>query len=492
MINSQKKDRYRIAGYTRTGENILQRVKRGLYILRYILTVAALFVCVLVWKNMRMKVYVESHPFTESSRELRNPYRGFYRLYRFWITEEETDYQQLVKESYYKDKNTELTLVQICLQTYRDGPIGERGLANIENLFGALETLDKQLIIRFMYDGEGQNAMVEPERLEIIQQHMQQLEPILTKFARKIFIIQGLFTGNWGEMNETRYNSTGELQLLAEQMEAVTSTSTYLAVRTPAQWRSIMESASIREVLDGRLGLFNDGMLGNETDFGTYKPKELTEPDPLLRREREEELAFQKELLRTVPNGGEVINSNPYNDLENAVAGLVARRVTYLNKDYDLAVLDKWKQTVWEKEDCFQGMDGYNYIERHLGYRILITEASLEENKEKNGIDVAVTLKNVGFAPMYRRPKIKLILYDEKDGQYPPIEMKCDVQKLVGGEEAELTERAEAKLTLGELQRGEYEVYFHMEDPDTGKSILLANEEEEEEYGYHIGSISLQ
>ena len=116
----------------------------------------------------------------------------------------------------------------------------------------------------------------------------------------------------------------------------------------------------------------------------------------------------------------------------------------------------------------------------------------MEENAEKNGIDVGVTLKNVGFAPIYKKPKIKLILYSEKEGQSPPIEMKCDTQKLTGGEEAELTETAETKIALGELQREEYEVYFYMEDPDTGKEIQLANEEEEEEYGYHIGTISLQ
>lgn len=492
MINSQKKGRNRTAVYRKTSGSILRRMKSWLYILRYILTVAALFVCVLIWKNMRMKIFVESYPFTESSRELRNPYRGFYSLYRFWISEDETDCQQLVKEKYYKDKDTEITLVQICLQAYREGAIGEKGLANIEKLFCELEALDKQLIIRFTYDAEGQNVLVEPESLNIITLHMQQLEPILRKYGKKIFIVQGLFTGNWGEMNGTRYNSSADLQRLAGQLEAVTSSSTYLAVRTPAQWRSIMESEPLKEALGGRLGLFNDGMLGNETDFGTYRPEELLEPDPLLRQSKEEELDFQNELLRAVPNGGEVINNNPYNDFENAVSGLAVRRVTYLNQDYDLAVMSKWKEAVWNGEDCFQGMDGYSYIERHLGYRLLITEASLEENAEKNGIDVGVTLKNVGFAPIYKKPKIKLILYSEKEGQSPPIEMKCDTQKLTGGEEAELTETAETKIALGELQREEYEVYFYMEDPDTGKEIQLANEEEEEEYGYHIGTISLQ
>ena len=48
---------------------------------------------------------------------------------------------------------------------------------------------------------------------------------------------------------------------------------------------------------------------------------------------------------------------------------------------------------------------------------------------------------------------------------------------------------AGVKIAVDELKRGRYEVYFFMEDQDTGRSILMANEEEEEEYGYRIGRI---
>ena len=41
------------------------------------------------------------------------------------------------------------------------------------------------------------------------------------------------------------------------------------------------------------------------------------------------------------------------------------------------------------------------------------------------------------------------------------------------------------------MERGEYEVYFLMEDQDTGKVIQMANEEDAQEYGYAIGRISL-
>jgi len=59
----------------------------------------------------------------------------------------------------------------------------------------------------------------------------------------------------------------------------------------------------------------------------------------------------------------------------------------------------------------------------------------------------------------------------------------------VGGEEKDALQLAGVKIAVDELKRRRYEVYFFMEDPDTGRSILMANEEEEEAYGYRIGTI---
>lgn len=443
------------------------------------------------------RLEVENVLFTESANELRNPYRGFYHLYRFQITEKPEDYIKLVTERYQKDTDTEITLVQISLQAYRKRAIGKNGIENIKKLFSALSELDKQLIIRFMYDEEGQNELYEPENIDIILRHMEQLEPVLKDAKKDIFIIQGLFTGNWGEMNGTRYNSADDMRRLAEKLAEVTDNTTYLSVRMPAQWRGIIGlddpiEGLAAHMLAGRLGLFNDGILGNESDYGTYLSKDFAGVDEYDRWIREKEIDFQRELCRTVPNGGEVINDNVRNDFENAVGELAAMHVTYLNTDYDKAVLEKWKEATVTEEGCFAGMDGFTYMERHLGYRLLIHDACLKPSKDKKDVYASVNLKNVGFAPLYKMPEIKLILYSEKEGQLPPIEMSCDVDQLVGGEEREAVQMAGAKIAVEELKKGKYEVYFGMEDPDTGRTIQMANEQEEEAYGYLIGSITIR
>ena len=462
------------------------------------LAVLLLAVLVVFIKSIYIRVETESFPFTESARNLNNPDRGFYHLYTFLISEEPTDYDQMIKTLYQNDTDTELTLVKICLQNYRGGRISETGIENIEKLFDALESLDKRMILRFVYDDEGKGEEHEPESLDVILWHMQQLKPVLNAHSGQIFIQQGLFTGAWGEMNGTRYGGAKDMKRLAEQLAAVTDTAVYMAVRTPAQWRGITGSGSPAEaILSGsqtaaRLSLFNDGLLGNSSDYGTYKTDDSSASDPLGRWGREEELEFQRELCSYVPNGGEVINDNPYNDFENAVKGLAERHITYLNRDYDQAVLNKWEKAAVSEAGCFYGMDGYTYIDRHLGYRLLIADVCLEYRQKQRCVSAEVSLKNAGFAPLYKTPKVILALYNEDGEEVLSKEMSCDVKSLVGGTKTDQCRSAYTEIPVGELSRSDYMAFFSIEDSDTGRHILLANEQDAEEYGYRIGTVKVR
>lgn len=93
----------------------------------YTVLVAGLFAGVILIGNIRPWERTKKAPavFQESARELDNPNRGFYYIYDFWITDEETDYQQTVEDRYQKDADTDLTMIQICLQNYRGGEITE-------------------------------------------------------------------------------------------------------------------------------------------------------------------------------------------------------------------------------------------------------------------------------------------------------------------------------------------------------------------------------
>lgn len=434
--------------------------------------------------------------FTESAKELHNPNRGFYYIHDFWIRDEEMDFEQLMSEKFAVDADTELALIQICLQDYREGDITEQGLANVEALFAALESMDKQLIVRFVYDREGKGMEYEPERLEIILGHMRQLEPVLRAHSSRIFILQGLFTGSWGEMNGTRYTADGDLRSLAAQLANVTEETTYLAVRTPRQRRIIVESQKSLaqrmpeyDSLGERLGLFNDGMLGNESDYGTYGT-EVHKGDFDLAKawRREDELDYQKQLCCRVPNGGEVITVNPYNDFDNAVRDLAAMRITYLNREYDGQVLAKWENTIVKEDGCYDGMDGLSYIERHLGYRLLITDVEFTGgNFWESRMTANITLRNVGFAPLYREMSAKVILYNEESGRTLSYPVEQSPQELVESSASEEPMELSAQIDLKQVPFEKYTVYLDLTDTATGERILLANEQEEEPLGYRIG-----
>lgn len=444
-------------------------------------------------------IEIKTNTFTESSQELDNPGRGFYYIYGFQITDKKKDYQQIVADKYEKDQDTRLALVQINLQNYRSRAITKAGLANIEALLCALEDTDKELILRFVYDWNGDNKEYEPGSLDTILTHMEQVGPALRRHYKQIFTLQGLFIGNWGEMNGTKFLEDEDLSRLASKLADVTDKSTYLSVRTPVQWRKITRNGRTSEgktsakKMKVRLGLFNDGMLGNETDYGTYGTGDGESPDDrYFSWQREDELAFQDDLCRRVPNGGEVINANPFNDFDRAVEDLAAMHVTYLNQDYDREVLEKWAAEKVSEQGCFFGMDGLNYIKRHLGYRLLIANANLQHMYFKNALSVDVTFKNVGFAPLYRNAKVQLSLYNEEKDERLTYKVPQNLRKLTGGKQAQDTLTLHKEIPLKELSKTNYKLYVSITDSQTGKTIFLANEQEAEKYGYCIGTVDIE
>ena len=449
---------------------------------------------IVILNSYQGNIRMENYKFTESSRELRNPGRGFYNIYRFMVTDEKENYWQLVQELFKGDKSTSLSLIEVNLQEYREAEISEAGMTNIALIFQALGDLDKQLIVRFVYDWDGECEKYEPETIDIILRHMEQMKDVLREHDSQIFILQGLFTGNWGEMNGTQYFSDVDLLRLTEQLNDAAGRSIYLGVRTPEQWRRITGLQDVSEeqlkenLLAKRISLYNDGMLGNESDYGTYR---VIEAGRGKISERKEELEFQEQLCRWVPNGGEVINNNAYNDFENAVKDLATMHVTYLNEGHDQEVLDKWKETRAAESGCYKGMDGYTYIERHLGYRLLVRKADFHYSSFREQIEIEVTMSNVGFAPIYTKPEVELVLYDKSQGGYLSYGMEGDLCRLTGGNDVEKTLTLKAEIPVDELLHVKYEVYFSITDPGTGQRILLANEQDAEEYGYRIGTIEL-
>lgn len=440
-------------------------------------------------------VTTQVYQFDESSRELDNPYRGFYSIYGFTISDEEVDYEWHVSQYLCRDTD-ELVLLQINLCNYAEGDISSKGMENINALFSELVQTDKHYIIRFLYDWEGKGKEKEPKHIETVLKHMQQLEPIFNKYQDVIFTHQGIFVGDCGEMHGSKFLARSDMKTLLSQLVEVTPSTIFLSVRTPQHWRIVTESSEPTNLTEHkfayRLGLFNDGMMGTLQDTGTYGVNSKVEAGDFEKWNREEELAFQNELCKSVPNGGEVVIDNYVNDFPNAIQAMETMHITYLNRLHDKKVLDKWASFVITEEGCYKGMDGLTYVDRHLGYRLLIKDVSLNYEHNQDKLTVEINLQNVGFAPVYKEAEMFCVIKKANSTDFISFQIQEDVRSLSGGKEADKILAIQKEFELSGYTPGQYDLYFYIKDVITGKHILLANEQDEEMYGYKIGSIIIE
>lgn len=460
------------------------------------------------WNNNKTTVTYEPADFTEQTDYLSNPDRGWYQLYGYQLSEDTSyDASSIYLETHdAQNREYRLALVEINLAQYREGELSDTALKNVETIFTAFENTNMKLILRFVYDWDGNGEATEPELLSVIKTHMEQLGSVLTRHQDILFTLQGIFVGSWGEMHSSRHLSENDVTTLIMKLEEVTPDSVFLAVRTPAFYRSIMKNAASRSTafehlaetlagLEKRLGLFNDALLGSETDLGTYVASEGVS----AAETRQKELAFQDSLCSRVPNGGEVVQDNTYNDLTNAIADFETMHITYLNQIYDKDVLDKWKRTVYEGEDTvYRNLSGYKYITDHLGYRFVLKDAALTyESLHDKYATLHLTVANRGFANTYTDKQLKICITRLKTGSTDVLlQTDCeddgtvlDARTWNSGEEVHLPIR----LNPHDYPEGEYEITLQLIQKDEHTPILFANREKEENTGiYSLGTISIR
>ena len=446
-------------------------------------------VCVLlgIFLSYLLTVYANrityaTESFSESNEYLFNPYQGFYHIIGYTLSDDSVPADGF---SYQTDSYTApLALLEINLKNYRTTEISETGLAQLNDIFTAWSKSpsNTKLILRFLYDWDGLALVTEPESLNLILTHMNQISTLVNQHQDLVYIMQGIFIGNWGEMHHSHFMDEASVKTLMKHLHEVISPSLYLSVRTPAQWRMIGDlhdlparfpAFGVDDSLIGRLGLFNDGMLGSESDLGTYG-------------NRKEELKFQNQLCNYVPNGGEVIFNNNLSELETSVSDLRTMHVSYLNADYDGRVLEKWRNTIWTGNDSFNGCDGLSYVQAHLGYRYLIRTCRLKKSGFiKPDFTLTLTLQNNGFSNTLKPFQTSIVLKNVETGECTYVPLNADLRTLGSGQKKSFT----VNLPVKDLEHGSYQIYVSVTDETSGQMILLGNNNEATKDGYLLGQL---
>ena len=438
---------------------------------------------------------------------LNRPGCGWYQLYAYYLTPETSLSTDKLYISEEKDGYTfRLALLEFNLAEYNNQKLDIAALNNIEKVLRIFSNTKSKVIVRFLYDWDGLALQKEPAERSIIEQHMRQAGKILNSYKDLIYTTQGIFVGSWAEMHSSNYLSVEDMTALLACYASATDPSIYLAVRTPAQYRTIVQEleehpekyaaydVSGSKLLD-RLGLFNDGMLGSLSDTGTYHEADtaVTLNDKFAARERE--LSFQKELCQTVPNGGEVVIDNPYNDGENAVKDLAKTHVSYLNQSYDEAVIKKWKECVYTgTESLYQNQSYYNYITDHMGARYVIKNVSFSKSSNKQIVKGKLELSNKGFSALYQKAALTITMINTKTKEETII---WDSETEKEGKAVVFLRSQESisipfSIALSDCEEGVYTFIACLNDWKSGELISFANDSFDEiNGGYTLGFVSI-
>lgn len=403
-----------------------------------------------------------------------NPSKGWYGLYPFVISEE-PDFDNLVWSLADGDV---IALVRIDIGRRQPGvgtgsPFTAEELDRADRILTWFEKHSREVILRITYDTEGKGMEHEPSLIKNVAGHMRQLGSVIAAHADNIIVHQGIFVGSWGEMHDSKFLSENAVCELYETLVSACGNKVRIAVRTPMQHRFIMkyltrymgtgnaDTDTDNAYMDTdilRPALYNDAILSSEDDMCTYAGGRAAWAD------------YQDEVCAYAVCGGEAIHDNPLNDYDNAVKELANMHITYLNRQYDMAVLDKWRSN-----------NGYDYIGTHLGYRFVVTDTAVGRDAEEEtgsktqtgvgSIYINVRIANRGFACVYDRVRLLAEFRGKDGGCISRAEVMSDMSRIKPGDECTAVIRLQQECSyMPEVHERE----MHQMDDDSFNSEAVA------------------
>ncbi len=435
----------------------------------------------------------------ESADDLNSPYCGWYHIYSYELKDNMVGPMEKLAEKHVHERdNCRLALLEFNLMNYREQTaLSDDAIDELDLVLSIWSETDVNLIVRFLYDWDGNAALTEPENFYTIVGHLNQTAVVVNDYYPSVYIVQGAFIGDYGEMHDSRFNDNDSIAALLSYMKTAFDDRFYFAVRTPAMIRLCAGQAepavpgdALNRTAVGRIGLFNDAILGSETDLGTYAEEEPKDPEDFTQlRTRNDEIEFLKTQCLYVPNGGEVINNSEMNDFENAAIELSMTHVSYLNAEYDDEVITKWQDGVYETDDPYYGLSHYDYIGRHLGYRFVIRGASYfnPEGFLDSNAKLTLRVENTGFSNCYRDLSCSLTATNVRTGEGIVFPVESNPRLWHAGQ----ITLVEIPLALDRFSEGEtYSLSVSLCEKETKEPIHFANVGNSS-YDCTIGTLSI-
>ncbi len=324
------------------------------------------------------------------------------------------------------------------LNKYGDGQaLPSEKLADIEYFFIKLREARVKTLLRFAY--ELSPTLSGPTAATTLK-HLQQLTPLLRRYADVIYVLQCGFIGKFGEWHNSYHYLQSDRVFCRELMMAVLESlppGRCAMMRTPAYKMRFcgIEPLEEKEAFTmsprARIGHFNDGFLAANNHGGTFGGS-------MSQVSVEEEHVYLAAESRYLPMDGELF----WNDVSGAVLPTEALKHLFkwhydtfgMVHGHSLFEGDRYSVDIWKcvpvdpmfllahdmplSDRYFEDDRGkhvwrsyYEYIRDHLGYRLELLQVELPERIiPGQKFAVKIKLVNRGFsAPVNPRP-VKLVL----------------------------------------------------------------------------------
>lgn len=318
------------------------------------------------------------------------------------------------------------------------------------------------IALRFRYDSNGKSNP-EPNSFEQVLKHISQIKQngILEDYKDILMFVESGFVGQWGEQHGGKYTTVDyKAEVLKAMLDCVPSPIP-VTVRTPdifAKYvgikRNELADYKVQPGSDAaRVGLYDDGYMGSNSDLGTYSNREI-------------ETEWLGNQTFTSYFGGEFSGNidfaKKYDTYlpENCIPEMYKTHLSYINGN----IFQLYKDYKFQKKYDVEGYDNsayygstvYQFIRDHLGYRFVLKNSVFPETVSQCGnLKFSFELVNNGFANPIKEQKCEVIL--EKDGNFITTEVDLDPTKWYSGKTVKTELNIKLPFIAGE---GKWNVYF--------------------------------
>lgn len=306
----------------------------------------------------------------------------------------------------------------------------EDALNVLQTTFDNVRNFGGKVIVRICYDPwfDG-HSNTTPEH-KWVMRHIEQLAPVLSKNVDVIVALEMGMHGAFGEMHSDTaitYPRVAEavnkmLQLTPPELKILTRTGNYSAAVLGFENWGVdfhIDGDVFKQIAEAkgdtmyRVGMFNDGYLGTQYDYGTWGADCKTSIC------REEGVAWLEKYSINTPYGGEAVETANGYEVINTPEFLAHEgfrtHTSYLNLHWNNNVIDRWKAAHFSGKDYeYDGtkidtLTGFKFIDDHLGYRFVLRESWLPDTVfagEK--LKGKLKIQNVGFGNLTQKRNAKL------------------------------------------------------------------------------------